>query len=129
MAKKVTDEEIAEALRRTYGLVTSAAILLSKKLKENGEKSGISHQAISKRIEKNKRLQNLYEELRAATLDMAEMELLKLIKDGNLGAICFFLKCKGKKRGWIEHQKYEADDIGRDPIIDLLSGVKDVENK
>ena len=43
-------------------------------------------------------------------LDMAESKLLKAIKEGQIAAIIFYLKCKGKKRGYVERQ--EIVDIG-----------------
>lgn len=35
-------------------------------------------------------------------LDTAEDKLMEQVKGGNLQAIMFFLKCQGKRRGWIE---------------------------
>ena len=43
---------------------------------------------------------NVSEEL----LDMAEDQLLKQIRDGNLTATIFYLKTKGQARGYIEKQ-------------------------
>jgi hypothetical protein len=41
-------------------------------------------------------------------LDFAESQLHKQIKDGNSTATIFFLKTKGKKRGYIERQEVEV---------------------
>ena len=41
-------------------------------------------------------------------LDFAESKLHKQIKDGNSTATIFFLKTKGKKRGYIERQEVEV---------------------
>lgn len=35
-------------------------------------------------------------------LDTAEDKLMEQVKGGNLQAIMFFLKCQGKRRGWVE---------------------------
>jgi hypothetical protein len=41
-------------------------------------------------------------------LDFAESQLHKQIKDGSSTATIFFLKTKGKKRGYIERQEVEV---------------------
>lgn len=41
-------------------------------------------------------------------IDFAESQLLKNIKDGKEVSLIFFLKCKGKKRGYIERQEHEV---------------------
>jgi predicted transcriptional regulator len=90
-----TEKQIEQALRKANGFQTQA-----------GEILGISQQAISKRIKTSKRLQKVVEELNESNLDVAENELFKLVKGGNLGAICFLLKCKGKDRGYVERQEF-----------------------
>lgn len=42
-------------------------------------------------------------------LDFAESQLHKQIKEGNTTATIFFLKTKGRKRGYIERQEIEHD--------------------
>jgi len=48
-----------------------------------------------------------------AMLDMAESRLMGLVGEGDLGAICFLLKCRGKARGYVERF---------DNRVDLTSG-------
>lgn len=47
------------------------------------------------------------EEVQESLIDMAETMLLKAIKNGNTAEIIFFLKTKGKKRGYIERSEFE----------------------
>jgi hypothetical protein len=47
------------------------------------------------------------EELQEYTLDVVESELHKQIKKGDTTAIIFYLKTKGKKRGYIEKQEVD----------------------
>ena len=48
------------------------------------------------------------EELSDVAIDFAESQLHKQIKDGNSTATIFFLKTKGKKRGYIERQEIDV---------------------
>lgn len=41
-----------------------------------------------------------YDEITDVTLDYVENQLIKQIKEGNINAITFYLKTKGKKRGF-----------------------------
>lgn len=94
-----TDDEIEEALQKAHGLISVAARILSK----TGRK--ISRQGLQKFIDKSERLKQVCEEEDANLLDFAENKLFELIKTGDKTAILFFLKCKGKARGYIERQE------------------------
>jgi len=96
MAKTI--EEIEEALEKTGGWQTQAAKQL-----------GITVQAVSKRIKGSERLQKKLAEIKGHYLDLAEFKLIEKIKTGDLGAICFYLKCQGKERGYIEKQQIDAN--------------------
>ena len=50
------------------------------------------------------------DEVKEGLLDFAEHQLLSNIKEGKTAEILFYLKTKGKKRGYIERQ--EVDTIG-----------------
>jgi hypothetical protein len=52
------------------------------------------------------------------TLDFAENSLYSQIKDGNTTATIFFLKCKGKERGYVEKQEVEHSGSLGITIID-----------
>lgn len=43
------------------------------------------------------------------SVDFAEQQLMKRMEQGDTTAIIFFLKCKGKDRGYIEKQKIETE--------------------
>lgn len=46
-------------------------------------------------------------ELTQVAIDFAESKLHSSIADGNVTAIIFFLKTKGKSRGYVERQEIE----------------------
>jgi len=91
-----TIEEIETALRASGGFLSGA----SKKL-------GCCYQTIINYAKKHPELQAIRDEIDEAQLDFSESKLLAQIKDGNITAIIFHLKCKGKKRGYIEKYEYE----------------------
>jgi hypothetical protein len=62
------------------------------------------------------------------TLDFAESELHKQIRDGSTAATIFYLKTKGKKRGYIERSEIDINNtkpdfssLTTDQIIELLN--------
>jgi hypothetical protein len=62
------------------------------------------------------------------TLDFAESELHKQIRDGSTAATIFYLKTKGKKRGFIERSEIDMktnqpdfSDLTTQQIIELLN--------
>ena len=103
-AREITDDEIAEALQKTNGLQTSAAKWLLKY-----KNAKIDRSTISKRIKNSKELQDVADEIDSKTLDFAEGALLEHIQNKNLKAIIFYLKCKGKERGYVERQEISAE--------------------
>ena len=95
----LTIKQIADALEISGGYVTVAA-----------KKLGVTYQAVSYRIKKNKGLQDIKKSLDEYYLDLSESELIKAVKRGESWAICFHLKCKGKNRGYVERQEISQPD-------------------
>ena len=70
--------------------------------------------------------QEAIEEARESLLDFAETKLHQNIMNGNEASIFFFLKTKGKKRGYVERQEITGSD-GRDFILPKLTA-EDIED-
>lgn len=51
------------------------------------------------------------ENVRESIIDMAETKLLSHINDGDVTSLIFFLKTKGKKRGYIERMEAEVKPV------------------
>ena len=64
-------------------------------------------------IERYPALQDVLNEARESSIDLAESELIKAIEAGNLTANIFFLKTRGKSRGYSERSE---DDKDRGPV-------------
>ena len=105
MAKK-TVEQIATALRLNGGFLSYTAQAL-----------GLRYQTLQRRILNNKELQKVKEEIDESMLDLTEHMLLKNIKEGKEQSIFFFLRCKGKKRGYVERLEQAVVVEHRSPLV------------
>ncbi|MDR2892272.1 MAG: hypothetical protein LBV80_04205 [Deltaproteobacteria bacterium] len=63
-----------------------------------------------------------YADEQEAALDLAEQSLLRLLRAGDFKAIRFYLKCRGRGRGYVEKQESGADaaDTGCPPVLLVL---------
>lgn len=69
----------------------------------------ISRKTLDKYVSKSKVLQELCKEIFEEEIDQVEKALHNQIDKGNLTAILFYLKCKGRERGWIEKTDLNVD--------------------
>lgn len=93
MKKKLKDSVIIDALTANGGWIAPAAKAL-----------GMRRTSLHRRIAASARLRTIVEDLREEHLDLAENKLLRAVQNSQPWAICFFLKCQGKNRGWIENR-------------------------
>lgn len=97
----VTDLEFAAMLEKAGGFRTRVAKQL-----------GITASAVTHRIKRSKYLTEVCKTVEETILDLAEAQLIKAAQEGEAWAITFILKCKGRKRGWVERQEIA---FGGDP--------------
>ena len=88
---RISAATVIEALQKTYGMVTLAAQLLK-----------VSYNTLNKYIRSNKKIQSELQSIDEHILDRMQARLIKMAEDGNAGAVYFYLKCKGKQRGFVE---------------------------
>lgn len=98
---RFTIDQIAEALKSAAGIRSGAAALL-----------GCSPSTIKRYVDRSATLARIEKEVVEFTLDLAESRLLDAINDGNLTAVMFYLKTKGKNRGYSERHQLEGKDGG-----------------
>lgn len=115
-SRRFSDTEIAEALRKSHGLVTPAA-----------ESLGISVQTIYTRLKKSKSVAKAMEQARNATLDRAESKLFDAVEAGDQWAIQFVLKTLGKSRGYTE--RTEIAGTPEQPIVIRLHRIDSRKDK
>ncbi len=86
-----------DALEKSLGVVTSACKTV-----------GIGRTTHYLWLQEDKEYKAAVEELSDVAIDFAESQLHKQIKEGNSTATIFFLKTKGKKRGYVERQEVDV---------------------
>jgi hypothetical protein len=86
-----------DALEKSLGVVTAACKAV-----------GIGRTTHYLWLQEDAEYRAAVESLSDVALDFAESQLHKQIKEGNSTATIFFLKTKGKKRGYIERQEVEV---------------------
>ena len=79
-------------------------------------KIGCGYTTLKRYIAEHPELKEVQEERDSATVEVATSQLMKLIRGGSLGAICFMLERKG---GWTNKQKIESDV----PLPNIVLGV------
>ena len=86
-----------DALEKSLGVVTSACKTV-----------GVGRTTHYLWMQEDKEYKAAVDELSDVAIDFAESQLHKQIKEGNSTATIFFLKTKGKKRGYIERQEVDV---------------------
>jgi hypothetical protein len=86
--------ELISALESSLGVVSTAC-----------ETLGISRTNHYKWMKECPEYRGQYDDLKNLSLDYAESQLYKMIGKGNTAAVIFYLKTKGKERGYIERQE------------------------
>lgn len=103
----ILKKSMLEALEKSLGVVTTACKMV-----------GVERRRHYDWLKKDPKYAEQVAELEEVALDFAESQLHNQIKEGNTTATIFYLKTKGKRRGYIERQ--EVRNIEERP---LLSGV------
>ena len=93
----ITKKAMLEALEKSLGIVTSAC-----------KSVDISRETHYRWLREDADYKAAVDSLSDVALDFAESQLHKQIKDGNSTATIFFLKTKGKKRGYVERQELDV---------------------
>lgn len=84
-------KKILEALEKSLGIVTTACKI-----------AGVHRSTYYEYYNTDEEFKKECDEMNNIVLDFAESQLHKQIKDGNPSSTIFYLKTKGKKRGYYE---------------------------
>tara|TARA_B110000211_G_C13996477_1_gene516446 strand:+ start:539 stop:958 length:420 start_codon:yes stop_codon:yes gene_type:complete len=89
-------KKLLKALEQSLGIVTIAC-----------KEVDCARSTFYNHYKNDQDFKNAVDEISNLTLDFAESQLHKQIKEGNTTATIFYLKTKGKKRGYIERKEVE----------------------
>tara|TARA_R110001583_G_scaffold103537_1_gene250795 strand:- start:14579 stop:14980 length:402 start_codon:yes stop_codon:yes gene_type:complete len=96
---EITKEQLLKQLEQNMGNVTLACHF-GKCSRSTFYRYYKSDEAFAKQVD----------DITEIAIDICESELWKQIKDGNVPCILFYLKTKGKKRGYVERQELTGMD-------------------
>lgn len=95
-SKQLKKKALILALEQTLGVVTHAC-----------QKTGVNRKTFYDWLQQDPEFRQQVEDINNVVLDFAESKLYSQIKENNTTATIFFLKTKGKHRGYVEKQEIE----------------------
>jgi hypothetical protein len=93
----IQKKKLLKALEKTLGVVTKAC-----------NQTGVNRSTFYEWYNKDKKFKSEVDSIGDMAIDYAETALHNRIKDGSDTAIIFYLKTKGKKRGYVEKTEQEV---------------------
>ena len=124
MTKKEKQEQFLIHFRKSHGIVSFAC-----------QQVGITRACYYKWRENDPKFREKADEIEEETIDHVESKLYSAIDKGELTAIIFYLKTKGKKRGYVEKAeqsisvKEERTEMSREEIIDELERLEKLRDE
>ena len=109
-------EDVLKALEKTLGVVTTAC-----------KQVNIARSTYYEWYAGDEEFRKKVDELQEVAIDFGESALHQRMNEGSDSAIIFFLKTKGKKRGYVERSEFDIrgkapdfSDLTTDEIVKLL---------
>ncbi len=95
----IVKKHLVEALEKSLGVVTTAC-----------KNTGVNRSTFYEWYNKDEEFRKQVDDIGNVALDFAESKLHEQIMDNNTSATIFYLKTKGKKRGYVERQEITGAD-------------------
>tara|TARA_R100000654_G_scaffold74845_1_gene110258 strand:- start:1890 stop:2234 length:345 start_codon:yes stop_codon:yes gene_type:complete len=95
-SRHIKKETILQALENSLGVVTIAC-----------KQADVPRSTYYKWLKEDEEFAKAVKEIENIALDFAESQLHTQIKDGSTPATIFYLKTKGKKRGYVERNELD----------------------
>jgi len=105
MSSKIKKRLFLEALEKNYGVI-------SPSLKNSGLKRSTYWSWMQKDEDFIKEVNNIKE----MSLDFVETQIYKNIEKGKEASLIFYLKTKGRERGWVEKQEIDQNISYNQPL-------------
>ena len=114
-SRHIKKESLLKALEQSLGVVTVAC-----------KKASIPRSTFYKWMKEDEGFAKEVKEIDNVALDFVESQLHKQIADNSTSATIFYLKTKGRKRGYQENQAIDLNSTGEINVNfkDLISAVK-----
>lgn len=119
--EQLSHASVIQALKSSGGIYSAAALML-----------GVTRQTVSNYVKRHPHIYQASLEATEDVLDLAETKLIQKIKEGHMTALIFYLKTKGKERGYIETREVTGKDgvpLGGEPTTLDLSKLSMEEKK
>ena len=114
-SRHIKKESMLKALEKSLGVVTVAC-----------RKSDIPRSTFYKWLNEDQDFSDEVKDIENIALDFAESQLHEQIQSNNTTATIFYLKTKGKKRGYIERQEITgAEGMPTNFQIEIIDSIKD----
>ena len=114
-SRHIKKESILQALEQSLGVVTVAC-----------KKADIPRSTFYKWVNEDYEFAEQVKDIENIALDFAESQLHKQISDNSTAATIFYLKTKGKKRGYIERQEITgAEGMPTNFQIEIIDKTED----
>ena len=98
-SRHIKKESLLKALEQSLGIVTVAC-----------KKADVPRSTFYKWLNEDDEFAKQVKDIENIALDFAESQLHKQISDNSTAATIFYLKTKGKKRGYVERQEITGAD-------------------
>jgi hypothetical protein len=99
----ILKSKLIAALEKSLGIVTTAC-----------KNVGCDRTTFYNYYNSDEEFKNKVDAIQELTIDFAESQLFKSIQNGSDTATIFYLKCKGKKRGYIDRAEMDVTTNGKD---------------
>lgn len=107
-----------EALEKSLGVVTTACRTV-----------GVGRTQFYQWLKDDPDFKREVEDISNITLDFAESQLHKQIKGGSTSATIFYLKTKGKKRGYVERQEITGFEGTKLFDVEIIKKIEDEDTE
>ena len=108
---------ILEALEKSLGVVTTAC-----------KKVGVGRTTFYGWLKEDKEFAEKVNDIQNIALDFVESKLFENIREGKTSEMIFYLKTKGKKRGYVERQEITgADGMPTNFQIEIIDNIEDTD--
>jgi len=115
MDRQQRKAKLIQAIKESQGLLTLAA-----------RKAGVTYWTLWKYSKDFPEVRQAVDEAKESMLDFAEGKLYQAIHEGNMTAIIFYLKTKGKARGYIE--RAEVTGAEGAPLVEFSVNSSDTRD-